>query len=789
MNMFNSTMGMGMGMGMGMQGMGMYGGNFIDMLFRHCMEKGWESITLVAIFELYMYLSLDRLKDLFKYANDKMGEYGKKYLESYGTDIINNSSTYYVTMMDYLKRILLRDIPKPIIIEQKKKPNTIIVSLNSKNKTDLMALGNFLLRNKEKNNSQDYKRDNSDKYKSTELYEIPELLTFDTKSLKENGLDPVLKGINLSQDIIMKITQNVECKLVTETDCKFEILRDVTLKVPDKDYINETSSSEFDSMYKRALPSYESFSFSLPDFQPQALGRWHSCPSNFLAGNYKHILIYIYYTKNFGLFKQFYKFIAGEGSFWFNKKNYKLNSSIFSDSGNLAKLKGSEKMDSFISELETYCDKLFIPENKSDDCDKWVASCHHLFESVTNEIPCIKITFESEEMSEDTLSAYSRFFMNSLVTEYYHQNIDRIGNKISIYQLNVKYNITMKKKENPKFIEWEHKYGEAEKKENEEKEKKAAEQKEKEKGDDKEKGDKPKESRPAPPPYSYYYGGRAKGEYGYTYRPIKPEKFIEEEMKTPEAECIHIKSDRKPFEYLYLEKSQKDQLESYLSNFKNNRELYDKMGITYKSGIILNGSPGNGKSSSIVAIATYLNKDIYYLDLGKLRTNDELKLCIDYVKINSQRGGIIIFEDIDVMSDICKKRSTIEEDYLYTKIKTQIGEDDNDLLSLSFLLNILDGTLSPENIVFIMTTNHKEVLDPALFRPGRMDLDVKIEKCCAYQLKQIYYDMYGEELSQSIIDRFKENHFITAEVIMHLFHNIYNKELSQEELLNKFISV
>lgn len=756
-------------------GMGMYGGNFVDMLFHHCMEKGWESITMVAIFELYMYLSLDRLKDLFKYANDKMAEYGKKYLESYGTNIINNSSLYYVIITEHLKRIIMRDIPVPAITEEKKKPNTVPVSLNSKNKTDLMALGNFLLRNREKNNSLDYKREVSDKYKTTEIYEIPELLIFDLKSLKDNGLDPVLKGINLSKDIIVKIVQNVECKLVVETDCRLEILRDVTVKVPDNNTVNETSSSEFESICTRLLTSE---SFSSPDFQPQVLDGRHGCPVGFLDGHYKYILSYLYYTKNFGFFKQFYKFLIGEGLFWFNKKSYKLNSSLISDGGKLARLKESEKMDSFISELETYCDKHFIPANKSDAFDKWVASSHHLFESVTNEIPCIKIIFESEEMSEDVLSAYSRFLMNALVTEYYHQNIDRIGNKISIYQLNVKYNVTFQRKENPKFIEWEQNYGEIEKKEKEEKDKKAAE--EKEKGDDK-----AKESKPPPPPaYPYRYGGYANG---YTYRPIKPEQFIQEEVKTPEAECIHIKSDRKPFEYLYLEKSQKDQLESYLSNFKNNRELYDKMGITYKSGICLDGKPGNGKSSSIVAIATYLNKDIYYLDLGKLRTNNELKLCVDYVKINSQRGGIIIFEDIDASCAIVKKRSTVEEDYSYTKSKNKIDEVNNDELSLSFLLNILDGTLSPENVVFIMTTNHKEVLDPALFRPGRMDLDIKIEKCCAYQLKQIYRDMYGKELSQSLIDRFKENHFITAEVIMHLFHNIFNKELSEEELLHKFI--
>merc|ERR1719440_1973316 len=44
-----------------------------------------------------------------------------------------------------------------------------------------------------------------------------------------------------------------------------------------------------------------------------------------------------------------------------------------------------------------------------------------------------------------------------------------------------------------------------------------------------------------------------------------------------------------------------------------------------------------------------------------------------------------------------------------------------DKLNLSGLLNVLDGVVdTPERIV-VMTTNHPEILDPALIRPGRID--------------------------------------------------------------------
>lgn len=199
------------------------------------------------------------------------------------------------------------------------------------------------------------------------------------------------------------------------------------------------------------------------------------------------------------------------------------------------------------------------------------------------------------------------------------------------------------------------------------------------------------------------------------------------------------------------------------------------MGIRHKGGIMLSGEPGCGKTSTIMAIATYLGKDIYYMDLGKIKTNNELKLCIDAIKSNNN-GAVIIFEDIDCMTNICFENVNVIDN----NIK-------NDALSLSFLLNVLDGTLSPEDVIFIMTTNHIEKIDPALIRPGRMDLSIEIKKCCRYQLQQIYQDIYDKELRKDILVKFKEHEFITAQIILHLFHNMLNANLSQEELLKDFL--
>lgn len=199
---------------------------------------------------------------------------------------------------------------------------------------------------------------------------------------------------------------------------------------------------------------------------------------------------------------------------------------------------------------------------------------------------------------------------------------------------------------------------------------------------------------------------------------------------------------------------------------------------------MLTGIPGCGKSSTILSIASYLSKDIYYFDLGKIKTNNELKLCIDYIKTNSSNDGLIIMEDIDCMTHIVKSRSNFSD---ISDTITQSMNSMTDALSLSFLLNIIDGTMSLENIIFIFTTNHKDMLDPALIRPGRMDISLNLEKCSKYQLQQMYVDMYGEQLDESLVNRFRENTYITSEIILHLFHDSYNKDISPEKLLHNFL--
>ena len=66
-------------------------------------------------------------------------------------------------------------------------------------------------------------------------------------------------------------------------------------------------------------------------------------------------------------------------------------------------------------------------------------------------------------------------------------------------------------------------------------------------------------------------------------------------------------------------------------------------------------------------------------------------------------------------------------------------------VTFSGFLNALDGVASGEERIIFMTTNHVEKLDPALIRPGRVDLIEKVDDATAEQATVLFDRFYGEK--------------------------------------------
>ncbi|KAK7819645.1 aaa-atpase [Quercus suber] len=163
------------------------------------------------------------------------------------------------------------------------------------------------------------------------------------------------------------------------------------------------------------------------------------------------------------------------------------------------------------------------------------------------------------------------------------------------------------------------------------------------------------------------------------------------------------------FEKLAMEPEMKKMVKDDLDRFVRRKELYKKVGKAWKRGYLIYGPPGTGKSSLIAAMANHLKFNIYDMNLSGRLSDLQLRKIL----LSTSNRSILVIEDIDRGADLNDRKRRDE------------------LFTLSGLLNIIDGLWSScgDERIIVFTTNHKDRLDPALLRPGRMDLHVHMSYC------------------------------------------------------------
>ena len=264
---------------------------------------------------------------------------------------------------------------------------------------------------------------------------------------------------------------------------------------------------------------------------------------------------------------------------------------------------------------------------------------------------------------------------------------------------------------------------------------------------------------------------------------IIPPKTIFTETFKPKIVTKQLNEKEKDIDTLYLREKDKARLLSALFQFRDKKDIIKSLGLPNKLNILLHGLPGTGKSTTIEATATYLQKDIYYVDLKDVKTNQELQIMFEYVNKNAD-GSIVVCEDIDTMTNIVLKRSEEE-----TK-EFQIGElikNQDSQLSLEYLLNVLQGTLTLDDSIFIVTTNHIDHLDPAFYRDGRFDVKIELKLCDSHQINKIYTKMIGRNVNPDILSKIVENKYSPATIIFHIKNYIFSTDMTDEEILSPFI--
>jgi len=97
--------------------------------------------------------------------------------------------------------------------------------------------------------------------------------------------------------------------------------------------------------------------------------------------------------------------------------------------------------------------------------------------------------------------------------------------------------------------------------------------------------------------------------------------------------------------------------------------------------------------------------------------------------------------------------------------------DTGEQLDLGTLLNALDGILETPGRILIMTSNHPERLDPALIRPGRIDMIVKFDYCNRVEIAEIYKGITGNALPEDVVSKIPNNKYSPAQVTQRIFEN------------------
>lgn len=190
----------------------------------------------------------------------------------------------------------------------------------------------------------------------------------------------------------------------------------------------------------------------------------------------------------------------------------------------------------------------------------------------------------------------------------------------------------------------------------------------------------------------------------------------------------------RPISTVIMDKQVKDDVLRDVDDFldQDMQDWYAERGIPYERGYLLFGPPGTGKSSFSLSLAGKHELDIYTLQLSNISDSKLMKLFAELPP-----RCIVLLEDVDTAG--MGRRDSVDADQ---EIESKSA------VTLSGLLNVLDGVSSQEGRILIMTTNHIEHLDEALIRPGRSDKKVHFKLADQNISTQLFHTVFKQSPNQ-----------------------------------------
>jgi ATP-dependent 26S proteasome regulatory subunit len=244
----------------------------------------------------------------------------------------------------------------------------------------------------------------------------------------------------------------------------------------------------------------------------------------------------------------------------------------------------------------------------------------------------------------------------------------------------------------------------------------------------------------------------------------------------------------------------KEEVIEKINFFLKNKSWYYKNGIPYTLGIGLYGPPGTGKTSFFKSLANMTNRHLVILSLKQIKTKQQLEDAFfeNRYNIDNKKNSIgfdkkiIIIEDIDCLGEIVWKRepepkkskkdesdNKLSNDNVNTVLQ-QLIENNNeekkdfielckpqeeDPITLDDILNLWDGIKETPGRILGISSNYYDKLDPALIRPGRIDITLCLDNCTRNMIKQMYKQFYNSDIDEKQLMKIKNKFYSPAQII------------------------
>jgi SpoVK/Ycf46/Vps4 family AAA+-type ATPase len=104
-------------------------------------------------------------------------------------------------------------------------------------------------------------------------------------------------------------------------------------------------------------------------------------------------------------------------------------------------------------------------------------------------------------------------------------------------------------------------------------------------------------------------------------------------------------------------------------------------------------------------------------------------------------------------------------------------------LTLDDILNLWDGIRETPGRILIITSNHYDKLDPALIRPGRIDITMELSNASRNTIQDIYFNLFKKRIDAKTLNKIKHKYYSPAEII-----NIYlSKNMDSERVVARLL--